>query len=1712
MESGTFGKLIAAAQDDPELLNADRNLVISNELGEQPDTVAAMWEKSRKLNIPYPVARETDNRDLWERPDAGVLNPAFRRIIGAYGTKTAMYKDTLPELNAVAEYQEFASMTPEQRAEYIRRRNGEVTPREQAMMSPGEKYDLYVRNKDTGVYGPTELNAVKAHLEQLGKLSGTDMGEALTGILKNGSLSETAQRNLLDMLILKEQRKQAVLGLLKAEDTETFSYKNMNDAELREYLHRLEELHGIDLDSDNIDLDDLREVSAGSVGFLDALNYYGSSDIRDFINSMTPEQMADIDARNPEEQQIAKLANMQKVTEALRGDTSGASFLRALYGSLGFLAEIGTETAIGAAAGAAAGSVVPGAGTAAGGAAGASAGIGAAIRKLFTKAGAKAFLKSELAGVAARTATPSAVRTAMREAGFTGFRSGLKTLFTKEGSKAVVKAGAKMAAHELSRLPYYMPGALAAAKNEANTVYHYFDENGNTVAYTPDESEQSRTASAFFNRLLSRYTDNMTERMGFLIPELTPIAGNIVPQKWKNSIFGAFLGQVSADPAKAAAVRRFVSGSLSLDSFLGEVGEEEIANMANWLYTELAEATGLDFLNMGTDTVLLHGDELRNALLVSAVMTGTAKGGRDIVQFANMRRTLRAIDDQNAITDRLAESKLPNRSAAETEFFLDEVRNGSETLHVSAEDADALFQKAQAFAEAIGITPPVIQSANESGRTIPVSANRLIAVSAQKPEYREYQKDVLSTARFSSTGLNLEEAQNLDISEESQKKSAERYEYRSAARELADQLKSEGRSQAEINSFLFMANIGTYIGAHNRAGISASEWLRKIVFKAARTGNMQEMAELFQVSNIWTGSAANYDQPSLQYVGTGEGAQVYGWGLYGSDQEGIARHYADADARRRQQVKLYFDGAELDENGDVHYLDAPNARSPLEDILPDSQTRKRILADLRLMLTNDYYTNQRNPAKRILEDMHAHQIRIHGINDPISIQIGRLLNLKSIHRRLKHTVQRIEGNRNLYRQTFWADKEENLLLWNGKVTEDQKAQILDELSARGSDPAVVSFVNREREDWQTDDETGELEAEPEYYPQDVLRDYLDTYLDFYDATGKYVYQQIEKLLGSPQAASEFLYRAGIDGVKYPADSFGQGDGSDGWNYVAFSDKDIRVDEHIMFQTAPDLNTAAEPVAVPPVEGLDLSDTKAVRQYLYDRFKGVEVRIDSDGRLVIFRRKGLDAALKRKGAHRKAFSVLDRIIAESYPVGYERVDAAHVRRSSELKGQFVYAALLSINGEDYAATIKLDDTETDKDRAVFKDITIDKMRPLYVGHPETSSDHRLPADRIAYNISEVTEFVKGFFTNNENFSETAPDGVTPLFQTTPDTLEPSEIFDEHGDWTEKGAVAWYEKLVKAAERFAERTKQSGLVLDEAGLIAAAETALRNAARGYNPEAGQFEAYAGKAVKNAFISAARSAGRRNVATASLQEETGTGEDARTLEDRTADPDAASADEIMTEAETAERLTAALETLTEKERQVWDMAQADRGRGYITRIAETLGVSKTNVSKLYRKAEAKMKTAAADPDAVKQKTAEPAVSETVAAAQAAETVSEAAAPEQPVEKKVPYIPSDAKGMFRETPDFGGMIFLFENADATTVVHEMAHAAMETMRRMIAAGIADERMESDFAALEEWAKLDPASAAKQYTAYTQRMEKFAEGVSQIFPEYTRVKPRSTA
>lgn len=316
----------------------------------------------------------------------------------------------------------------------------------------------------------------------------------------------------------------------------------------------------------------------------------------------------------------------------------------------------------------------------------------------------------------------------------------------------------------------------------------------------------------------------------------------------------------------------------------------------------------------------------------------------------------------------------------------------------------------------------------------------------------------------------------------------------------------------------------------------------------------------FSVSPVWTGSAADYEQPSLNYVGTGEGQQVYGWGLYGSSARDVAEWYANNDAydKIRKNLVTYFINEKEIKNSAQFYSDNLKGKVGFLDY--------HFVEAMSIALDAAYMgMNVGNKLKRGIE----RATREYGVNGGFTQALRYLLDLyeKGEFRVQKNSTDPT-GKRNLYKQTFWPDKEENLLDWDEKIPEEQARQIFDALAEMHGDKAIVSFINREREDWQTD-ENREVEDEPTEYPDDVAREYLEQFLDFYEASGEWVYKQLSDLLGSPKAASEFLYRAGIDGITYIGES------SDVRDYVAFSDQDIRVDEHIRYSlTDIDGNEAA----------------------------------------------------------------------------------------------------------------------------------------------------------------------------------------------------------------------------------------------------------------------------------------------------------------------------------------------------------------------------------------------------------------------------------------------------------------------------------------------------------------------------------------------------------
>lgn len=352
----------------------------------------------------------------------------------------------------------------------------------------------------------------------------------------------------------------------------------------------------------------------------------------------------------------------------------------------------------------------------------------------------------------------------------------------------------------------------------------------------------------------------------------------------------------------------------------------------------------------------------------------------------------------------------------------------------------------------------------------------------------------------------------------------------------------------------------------------------------------------FRRSGIYTGSAADYAErvpvldkdgnvagyriengPSLKHIGTGEGSQVYGWGLYGSSVRGVAEKYAG-----------------MRPSGQADEWMIPGVDEGLM-----SQGRQDALSALKR------FRNLNEAKNRLIE-----------VKERTGDAAKRRRAMEAL-RSLEKDNWTPRGSR-IYEQTFFTDRaegdESHLLKWYEPVSEEQFKWVLDALEGVG---------------WKViEDSDGAnggrmLTVSQTDKPQ-------DGHLFFTKSdTGGNLYGSLRKMLGSPRAASEFLARAGIDGIKYPVDSYGTSvkDGDEvGWNYVSFRDDNIRVDHkwvdgQARFRRATDTIATRGPIS--SVESILASRATAptASPGLMDRAETFWEKV---------RRNGQDAMLPMKG--------------------------------------------------------------------------------------------------------------------------------------------------------------------------------------------------------------------------------------------------------------------------------------------------------------------------------------------------------------------------------------------------------------------------------------------------------------------------------------------------
>ncbi|MBO7685241.1 MAG: hypothetical protein J6V72_02585 [Kiritimatiellae bacterium] len=360
--------------------------------------------------------------------------------------------------------------------------------------------------------------------------------------------------------------------------------------------------------------------------------------------------------------------------------------------------------------------------------------------------------------------------------------------------------------------------------------------------------------------------------------------------------------------------------------------------------------------------------------------------------------------------------------------------------------------------------------------------------------------------------------------------------------------------------------------------LSAAHVLRKLALDELRARRALDMDRYFQATResptgeivdfdtpeLYTGSAADYEKPSLHAVGTGEGSQVYGWGLYGSTVRGVAEGYARGDVFAKKNPRR---AGHFEINGKR---------------LPEWVSDKILEFD---EFGSTYFDGRKPDAEFLIEALKDKGVT-YGHEDA-----GRILKQVEENRDGLRFVSETEGN--VYEQTFFTDRapgdDSHLLKWYEPVSGWQKELLENALSEKG---VTIRHVT-----------TGPKYNRGTYYEKDgdllvMMRDQNAK------LTGELAYQLLAKdeVLGSPKAASEWLAAHDIDGVKYPVDSYGgktvkDGDKA-GWNYVSFRDDNIRVDhkwrDGVMLFDTPELSPSEAEYA----ESEDKTPTEKVMREVY----------------------------------------------------------------------------------------------------------------------------------------------------------------------------------------------------------------------------------------------------------------------------------------------------------------------------------------------------------------------------------------------------------------------------------------------------------------------------------------------------------------------------------
>ena len=342
---------------------------------------------------------------------------------------------------------------------------------------------------------------------------------------------------------------------------------------------------------------------------------------------------------------------------------------------------------------------------------------------------------------------------------------------------------------------------------------------------------------------------------------------------------------------------------------------------------------------------------------------------------------------------------------------------------------------------------------------------------------------------------------------------------------------------------------------------------------------VKQMEKEFPISKsqveVYHGTPHNVDKFSTSKIGTGEGNQAFGWGLYFTTLKSIAQHYANVLSGANN---ITVDGIGLKEllkkkGLEKNYKNATEDGNPnlniwikaLTDVVADARTKSDALQNINEKIKevedNIEYANQKIKDKEFLADadIKMTESSLRGLNRMLQDYNFLYDSIRDVE------DYKADTNKNVYEVSLHEGKTPNQytwLEWDKPIKKDVRDRILERFIQENdiSKKELNKLIEDGIENIEPLDtfEFFENSGVP-YETGMVIAELLD---EKYVGNGLRVYDALQRSFkNNPQKASEFLLRAGVDGVKYPAESVSRGATSEdarGFNYVVFDENAVTI--------------------------------------------------------------------------------------------------------------------------------------------------------------------------------------------------------------------------------------------------------------------------------------------------------------------------------------------------------------------------------------------------------------------------------------------------------------------------------------------------------------------------------------------------------------------------